>query len=124
MNLLIATAGFAEIPEADVRQFEFTVFLFSLVPAILYFLGVAVFWVSVNWTGLRQQQVSVRALAVLVTLTLPGIIWLMLFVVWSYWWFDQQEIGQSELGSGGSKVNFSGSTTLSIGRRVSAKTEL
>ena len=90
MNLLIATAGFAEIPEADIRQFEFIVFLFSLFPVILYFLGVTVYWVSVNWTGLRQRHVSARALAVLATLGLPGIIWLMLFVWWPYWWFDQQ----------------------------------
>ena len=80
MNMSIAAAGFAEIPEGASHQFESTSFLFSLAPVILYFVGITLFWVSVNWSGLRQRHVSDDAQGALAVLCLPGIMWLILII--------------------------------------------
>ena len=80
MDLLLATAGFAEASEEALREFEYIFCLISLIPAIVWFIGVGLWWMF----G-KQSRTFCR----LFGLILPGLAWLFFCVAWPSWYYPQ-----------------------------------
>ena len=81
MGLLLARAGLAEASEESLRQLEYFFCLISLTPAIVYFIGVGLWWMF------AKQSRTLGRLAVLI---LPGLAWMLFFVAWPSWWLYPQ----------------------------------
>ena len=76
MDLLLATAGLAEVGEEAIRELEYFLCLISLTPAVIWFLGLGVWWM------LAKKS---RNFGRLLMLMVPGLAWIYFFALWPSW---------------------------------------
>jgi hypothetical protein len=81
INLLMASAAVSRLFDSDDRQ----LFLISTIPAVVYILAVLALWLVANRRAIRNRQVSLRSLLILLGVLSPGLVMLRL-VYWPYWW--------------------------------------
>ena len=81
INLLMASAAVSNLSDSDDRQ----LFLISTIPAVIYILAGLAIWLVANRRAIRNRQVSLRSLLILIGVLSPGLVMLRL-VYWPYSW--------------------------------------
>jgi aminoglycoside phosphotransferase len=79
INLLMASAAVSNLSDSDDRQW----FLISTIPAVGYILAGLAIWLVANRRAIRNRQVSLRSLLILIGVLSPGLAMLRL-VYWPY----------------------------------------
>jgi aminoglycoside phosphotransferase len=79
INLLMASAAVSNLSDSDDRQW----FLISTIPAGGYILAALAIWLVANRRAIRNRQVSLRSLLILIGVLSPGLAMLRL-VYWPY----------------------------------------
>jgi hypothetical protein len=79
LNLLMASAAVSRLSDSDDRQY----FLISTIPAVGYILAALAIWLVDNRRVIRNRQVSLRSLLILIGVLSLGLVLLRL-VYWPY----------------------------------------
>ena len=79
IKLLMASAAVSRLSDSDDRQW----FLISTIPAGSYILATLSIWLVANRRAIRNRQVSLRSLLILIGVLSPGLSLLRL-VYWPY----------------------------------------
>jgi aminoglycoside phosphotransferase len=79
LNLLMASAAVSNLSDSDDRQW----FLISTIPAVGYILAALAIWLVDNRRVIRNRQVSLRSLLILIGVLSLGLVLLRL-VYWPY----------------------------------------
>jgi cell division protein FtsW (lipid II flippase) len=81
INLLMAASATAKLSDHSDREW----FLTSLIPAVGYIFAALAIWLVVNRRAIKNRQVSLRSLLILIAVLSPGLAMLR-WVYWPYWW--------------------------------------
>ena len=81
INLILTTSAASRLSDSSDRG----IFLVSMIPAVAYILAALALWMVANRRAIKNRQVSLQLVMILLGVLSPGMI-LLRFVYWSHWW--------------------------------------